>query len=458
MKLIEENERVHVLNQATVDTWSIAREIAAASTAADQEEAFYVCDIGDIVKKYQLWKEHMPRVKPFYAVKCNDSPIVLDVLAALGTGFDCASKMEINKVLPMGIRPEDIVFANPSKPASHIRHAASTGVAKMTFDNEYELHKIKKFYPNARLIIRIRCDSEVAQCQLGMKFGCDAIHEAPRLIACARELGLELIGVSFHVGSGCGDPPVFRRAISAARTLFDYAKTLGYRFDLLDIGGGYPGNSGTSINAIAEVVNCALGDFFPDPDITVIAEPGRYFVASAYTLTCNVHSKREIFNPKDGSLKHTMYYLNDGVYGSFNCLLYDHQHVTAIPFKENYSDKLLSSSLWGPTCDGLDQIADDILLPDLNIGDWVGFGDMGAYTLPVASPFNGFPIPKVYIIASQETWKMLKDLLPMTEDHFKHGTVIHSMNSYGAKTTIVTQAKSLDTITRDIALNIQVQV
>lgn len=63
----------------------------------------------------------------------------------------------------------------------------------------------------------------------------------------------QLIGVSFHVGSGCGDPPVFRRAISAARTLFDYAKTLGYRFDLLDIGGGYPGNSGTSINAVSKM-------------------------------------------------------------------------------------------------------------------------------------------------------------------------------------------------------------
>lgn len=100
-----------------------------------------------------------------------------------------------------------------------------------------------------------------------------------------------------------------------------------------------------------------------------------------------------------------MYYINDGVYGSFNCILYDHQRVTAQPLKEyDANAKLYSSSVWGPTCDGLDNVLEDVLLPELQLGDWIVFENMGAYTLPVASPFNGFPVPKVYFVASKNVW------------------------------------------------------
>lgn len=99
-----------------------------------------------------------------------------------------------------------------------------------------------------------------------------------------------------------------------------------------------------------------------------------------------------------------MYYINDGVYGSFNCILYDHQHVVAEPLKEYTGRKLYSSSIWGPTCDGLDNVIEDIVLPEMDLGDWIVFENMGAYTLPVASPFNGFPIPKVHIIADENIW------------------------------------------------------
>lgn len=86
----------------------------------------------------------------FLAVKCNDSPSVLEVLNTLNLGFDCASKGEINKVLSMGVHPERIIYANPAKTASHIKYAAAAGVTTMTFDSETELFKIKKFYPDAR--------------------------------------------------------------------------------------------------------------------------------------------------------------------------------------------------------------------------------------------------------------------------------------------------------------------
>jgi len=415
MKVTNLDDRIHVLDDET-DAWKVVRDIAKSGV---QEEAFYVCDIGDIVHKHREWKLKMPRVEPHYAVKCNDSVTVLEVLAALGTGFDCASKVEINKILELGVDPSRIIFANPAKPASHIRHAAALGVDTMTFDNETELHKIKSLYPAAKLVIRIRCDASVAQCQLGMKFGCNAVTEAPHLLKVAQSLGLHVVGVSFHVGSGCGDPQAFRRAILSAKMIFDVGANLGFSFHLLDIGGGYPGNKGTSIDKIAEVVNSALDEYFPDPELVrVIAEPGRFYVASAFILATNIHSKREVPNGKDVS--HIMYYINDGVYGSFNSLLYDHSQVTPIPLNAHLS-KLVPSSIWGPTCDGMDQVVEKALLPVMSVGDWIIFEDMGAYTLPVASPFNGFPVPKVHIVANESIWFMLKDLLPLTEDHFVMG-------------------------------------
>ncbi|KAG8229860.1 hypothetical protein J437_LFUL009135 [Ladona fulva] len=448
-KYLEEEPRIHVLDPGT-GVWNVIRSIAESGV---QEDAFYVCDIDDVVKKYEVWKQKLPRVYPHYAVKCNDSPLVLEVLAALGIGFDCASKAEMSQVIKMGVDPKRIIFANPAKPASHIRHAASLGVEVMTFDNEVELHKIRTLYSSAKVVLRIRCDSEVAQCPLGMKFGCEATMEAPRLLALAKNLGLHVEGISFHVGSGCGDPPVFRRAIARARALFDHASSaLGMQLTLLDLGGGYPGNKGSTIDAIADVVNSALEEFFPvGCGVNIIAEPGRFFVASAYTLATHIHSLREpppkapsilpasvaesLGNSRnqgadgkdsenlDEDVKEQpkiMYYINDGVYGSFGNLLYDHAHVTPIPLKPILSSsKLVPSSIWGPTCDGLDRVCEGVLLPRLTVGDWIVFEDMGAYTLVSAGPFNGFPVPCVLTVASEHVAHLLRDKLPLTQSHFE---------------------------------------
>lgn len=378
------------------------REIIRKENLDAQEEALYVCDLSDIVNKYYIWRECLPRVVPFYAVKCNDNPFVLKLLAALGTGFDCASKGEIKKILSMGVDAEKIIFANPAKPNSHVLYAAAKGIATMTFDSDFELYKIAKTFPDANLVIRIRCDAEKAQCPLGQKFGCDAELEAPGLISLAKELGLKVIGVSFHVGSGCEDFPVYERAICAAKTLFKYAKTLGYDFNLLDLGGGFPGDKGTSLKEVADIINKALDKYMPDSAIHIIAEPGRFFVSSAFTLICKIYSKREIV--QNDKLEKTMYFINDGVYGSFNCILYDHR-LAAPTYITRADNTLYNSSIWGPTCDALDQICETVKLPKLNIGDYLIFENMGAYTLPIASPFNGFPLPRVkfFMRASDET-------------------------------------------------------
>jgi len=417
MKFVYQEDRIQVIEGETNAT-DIINDITAFGTT-NQDEPFYVFDIGDVVKKHQIWIEQMPRVIPHYAVKCNDNEVVLATLAALGTSFDCASKGEINKILSMGVNPEKIIFANPTKPKSHIRHAVAVGVKTMTFDCEIELQKIKAICPDANLVLRVRCEAEEAQCPLGKKFGCDPITEAPKLLKIACGMNMNIMGISFHVGSGCRDYPIYYKAIGICRKLFDEAEELGFTMTMLDIGGGFPGDNDKNINEVALIVNQGLEVYFPDKNVRVIAEPGRFYVASAFTLVTNIHSKKNIYDAISDERNHVMYYINDGVYGSFNSLLYDHQLVKPLllqPLGED--EKKMASTIWGPTCDALDQIITDIQLPDINIGDFIIFENMGAYTIPVASPFNGFPLPKIFCFIPRDVWQMIRSLVPLDADDF----------------------------------------
>lgn len=420
MKVVEEEQRIRVME----GPWSPLEVIREIVEGGVQEDPFYVMDLGEVVARYHKWKELMPRVEPFYAVKCNDDRLLVTTLAALGAGFDCASKAEIELVTSIGVSPERIIFANPAKMASHIRYSSAAGVRAMTFDSETELVKIKQYMPHAQLVIRIRCDAASAQCPLGIKFGCDPLTEAPRLIKLAAVLGLEIVGVSFHVGSGAQETGVYTRAIRLCRALFTLAADAGHRAcHLLDVGGGFPGASSSSIQEVAQVINAAIDSEFCGCPVRVIAEPGRYFAAAAYTLAAMVHAKREIISKEgdgDGE-NHTMYFINDGVYGSFNCVLYDHQQVVAEPLQESV-EKPSACSVWGPSCDGLDCVLASARLPPLSLGEWLVFRDMGAYTLPVASPFNGFPVPRVRAVVDSRLWSALKELWPLTESHFVVGS------------------------------------
>ncbi|XP_019638975.1 PREDICTED: ornithine decarboxylase-like [Branchiostoma belcheri] len=392
----------------------------------DKDDAFFVCDLGDIVNKYKKWVSCLPRVVPFYAVKCNDSPHVLQVLANLGTGFDCASKTEVQAVLNLGVSPDRIVYANPCKQTSHIRYAKKNGVDLMTFDNEDELHKIKNYFPDASLLLRILPPAAEAQCQLGMKFGCHP-SQAPKLLEVAAQLDLNVVGVSFHVGSGCLEASAFARGVESAKRIFNIADQYGFEFNTLDIGGGFPGQESAAISfdEIVADLGPALDEHFPPGSgVRIIAEPGRYFVASAFTVAVNIVAKRmvarDIQEFKDEEAEDAvmnsvapsmceepafMYYVNDGVYGSFNCLLYDHAAVTPSLMRSvDKEEALFSTSVWGPTCDGLDRIMEHCLLPELHVGDWILFEDMGAYTMAAASTFNGFSKPSCYYVVDANMW------------------------------------------------------
>ncbi|UNI19647.1 Ornithine decarboxylase [Purpureocillium takamizusanense] len=365
------------------------------------EDTFFVADLGEVYKQHLRWKKALPRIKPFYAVKCNPDPQVLRLLAALGSGFDCASKTEIEQVLSMGASPERIIYAQPCKTNSYVRYVKSVGVKQMTFDNADELYKIAKLFPGAELFLRIMTDDTSSLCRLSMKFGA-AMDTTESLLALAKSLRLSVVGVSFHVGSGASDPMAFYKAVRDAHTVFQQGRELGFAMRTLDVGGGFCGDT---FEQMAGVLDSALDEFFPAGcSVDIIAEPGRYFVSAAFTIACNIIARRTVEDPTlDG--KGYMVYVNDGVYGNFSSIMFDHQHPVGKILRRN-GETLYNTpeaepcgagegveySVWGPTCDGIDRISESTRFHSiLDVGDWLYFEDMGAYTKCSATQFNGFP-------------------------------------------------------------------
>ncbi|KAM0735418.1 Ornithine decarboxylase [Formica fusca] len=382
-----------------VDDMDIIRDIIKIEKP---EDAFYIADIGDVIKRHHEWISKMPKVIPHYAIKCNSNPTVIKVLAALNGCFDCASKQEIAHVMQYGVQGERIIFAHPTKLPSHIKYSRKMGVQQMTVDSELELMKIKDYFPEAKIVIRIRCDAKNAPISLGTKFGCDHRKEARCLIKYTKDLGLNLHGFSFHVGTPCLELDAYRRGIKMCKKLIAFAKSIGCEdAQLIDIGGGFMSVCGEDLDVLANIINNAIKDL--DPTIRVISEPGRYYVGSNFTLASYLHSKKLTVS-ENGELTR-MYYMNCGVYNSFiDEMLGLQARIPELAFNLASDEKFLSN-LWGPTADSYDLILKDVLLPELYIGDWLVWRDMGAYTLALSNTFNGFPIPDVKPFIRKTQWE-----------------------------------------------------
>ncbi|KAF0365642.1 ornithine decarboxylase [Gigaspora margarita] len=266
----------------------------------DAENAFFVANLDEVYNQHFRWKSLLPRIEPFYAVKCNPDPLLLRLLASLGTGFDCASKVEIQTILDIGVDPSKIIYANPCKQASFVRYAAEHNVKMMTFDNSDELYKIKRYFPDAQLVLRILTDDTMSLCKLGLKFGA-SLDSTEALLQTARKLDLNVIGVSFHVGSGCYDENAFIDAVHRARFVFDQASELGFNLHLLDVGGGFSHSrncDGITFEKIAAILGPEIDSLFP-PNVRVIAEPGRYYAAPAFTIATHIIARRTVLSNGD---------------------------------------------------------------------------------------------------------------------------------------------------------------
>ncbi|KAF8405475.1 hypothetical protein HHK36_010381 [Tetracentron sinense] len=365
--------------------------LSIISKKQEGKEPFYVLDLGMVVSLMEKWSHSLPNVRPFYAVKCNPEPAFLGALAALGASFDCASQAEIEAVMALGVSADRIVYANPCKAEPHIKYAARMGVKLTTFDSRDEIEKIQKWHPKCALLLRLKApDDGGARCPLGPKYGA-LPEEVMPLLQAAHAARLTVSGVSFHVGSGATHSRAYHGAIAAAKAVFDTASRLGMpSMHMLNIGGGF--TVGPQFNEAAVTIKAALETYFSNqPNLTVIAEPGRFFAETGFTLATNIIGKRVRGNLRE-------YWINDGIYGSMNCILYDHATVTATPLActSNRANptcrgaRTYPSTVFGPTCDALDTVLTGHQLPELEVNDWLVFPNMGAYTASAGSNFNGF--------------------------------------------------------------------
>ncbi|KAH1284741.1 hypothetical protein KXW19_009197 [Aspergillus fumigatus] len=369
-RLIDLAIQTRLFSLSNCDGWAIA------------DEPFFVADLGQVIRQHRRWRVNLPDVLPFYAVKCNPDPNLLRLLANLGTGFDCASIEELRTVLSLGVDPCRIIFANPCKSVSSLVFAARTGVTRTTFDNLDELDNIRTFLPNAELVLRLYASDSDALINLGEKFGATVEASLP-LLQRARELGLDVCGVSFHVGTGASNASAYVTAIRDAKIVFGYGKSLGFDMNLLDIGGGF---QDSNLEDIACVLRPILKEEFPG--VRLLAEPGRYYVRSAYTLACKVLSRRR-HSGTDHHDRPDMLYQNDGVYGNFMNVLIEKETVRPSlvaytwPFHSRGNDtrrKLEEHryTIWGPTCDSMDCVAKDVpMTSEIRIGDWLKYKNMG---------------------------------------------------------------------------------
>lgn len=411
------------------------------------EEPFYVVDLSVVAKQVLRWQKNLPTVGIRYAVKCNPNPSILRILEHMGTGFDCASMEEIRSVLDLKHTHVDpvtgkfdaanrIIFANPCKQPAHMRYARQVGVQYTTLDNEEELLKLKRYWPEAKCVIRIATDDSHSLCQFSTKFGAN-MNRVRKIIKVAKENDMHLAGVSFHVGSGCQDSESFVKAIRNAKKVFDVAAGEGFKMHLLDIGGGFPGfreeskssslQRSASFESTSEQIRKSLEQNFPE-GVEFIGEPGRYIATGTSTLAVNVFSKRDcrkvsvddnlnekfvVEEEEEHNVDHDdapaavnddfMYYVSDGIYGSFNNIFFDHYVPKVNLLKEIQEEEPLHmSTIFGPTCDSMDCITKHVKLPELHVGDWLYFTNFGSYTTASASGgFNGFKTNTMFNIWTQ---------------------------------------------------------
>ena len=367
---------------------SLDIELVREAAQDGYTKPFLLIDSSIVREKARRFLTAMPRVRPHYAVKANPDPRVLKALIEEGAGFEIASIAELDTLLALGVPAAEVFYSNPVKSRDYVSYAADRGVEWFVIDSAEELRKIHSIKPDAKLYLRIDTPNIGSDWPLGGKFGAHSA-EIREILATAAKYKADLAGVGFHVGSQCRNPENWRVAIEKARTVFDQMAKQGLRPRLLNIGGGFPVRHVKPIpciEVIGEVVNRAL-EAFP-ADVRVIAEPGRYMVSDAGYFICR------IVGTTTRSGKRWMY-LDAGLFGG----IIETTEGLKYKLRTDRSGPDVSWTVAGPTCDSIDVVLRDELLPsDLQEGDFIYIRNAGAYTTAYASQFNGFPLPEVRVV------------------------------------------------------------
>lgn len=354
-----------------------------------------IIDHAVLRRNYASFRRHLPRVQAYYAVKANPAPEIIQTLYEAGASFDVASMPEFLMVhqyieaLPKKQRQDfiwdKIIYANPIKPRETLEELDQYKPL-VTYDNSEELRKIRKHAPQAGLVLRLRVPNTGSIVELSSKFGCD-VADAVDLIVEAFEAGLTVEGVSFHVGSQCVNFDNYVQALNIAAAVMTEARSRGHEIKILDIGGGFPVPYDSHVKPFEELagkINAEIDRLFAK-DIEILAEPGRFLVATAATAVSRIIGKAY----RDGK---KCYYVDDSVYHTFSGIVFDHCQYHMKSFRRGETE---ICTVFGQTCDGMDAITQSENLPDLDIDDLLYSENIGAYSNASSTWFNGFAPAKV---------------------------------------------------------------
>jgi ornithine decarboxylase len=330
--------------------------------------------------------------KSLYAVKANPSPDLLRILWGAGvTHYDVASLGEVRLVaetLPEAVQ----CFMHPVKAEEAIAEAYFTyGVKTFSLDTIEELDKIVRATKGAtdlNLLVRLRVSSDHSKLSLASKFGAEPT-EVKALLMAARQAS-DALGICFHVGSQAMSPAAYGEAMSRVRdAIVEAAVTV----DIVDVGGGfpswYPGMEPPALETYFEVIYNAFEALPISYSAELWCEPGRALCAEYASVLVRVEKRR-------GS----ELYINDGAYGA----LFDAAHIGwRYPVKlirdEESDTRDMAFSFYGPTCDDLDHMAGPFELPaDVQAGDYIEVGMLGAYGCAMRTGFNGFGVEDRVIV------------------------------------------------------------
>jgi ornithine decarboxylase len=356
----------------------------------------FILDHNKIQENYRTFKKHLPRVQCYYAVKANSTQQIVETLFKEGSSFDVASYNEFMQVYQY-IKHFDtkekkhfiwdkIIFSNTIKDRTTLQKIKQYKPL-VTYDNVAELKKIKDYCDTAGLVVRLKVPDTGSQVEMSSKFGAEPA-DAQKLIQQAFDMGLKVEGISFHVGSQCTNFDNYTSALAITSEIFHDARKKGFNLNLVDIGGGFPVPYDPQVpefKQLAGLLNSEFKRLFPD-DIEILAEPGRFIVATAATLVSEIIGKAR----RDGKI---FYHINDGVYHTFSGVVYDHWIPNFTAFKEGEKE---ICAVVGPTCDSFDKITLSAELPaNLEVGDFLYTENIGAYSTASSTKFNGFDGAKI---------------------------------------------------------------
>ena len=350
-----------------------------------------ILDQAAVRHQYRSLVAALPGVTLHYALKPLPHMGVIEVLKSEGACFDLATNGEVDLMREAQINPNECIHTHPIKRDSDIRYALDYGCNTFVFDNPVELQKFVDYKDQARLLLRVSFPNPETKVDLSKKFGCTPEMVLP-LLRQAKELGIQVIGLSFHVGSQVPNAKRHVEAIEACNDLLRQTAAQGLGLQVLDIGGGFPvdyAGGELDIHAFCAPIRAALAN--TPAEIRLIAEPGRFISAPAMTSIASVMGKAERFG-------RTWYYLDDGLYGSYSGQLFDHVfYPKSTPYAKGERHPAV---LAGPTCDSIDVIAEEIMLPELELGELVIGRMMGAYTWASATEFNFFRRTNILVVDS----------------------------------------------------------